>query len=159
MFKGMSLSAKLYAGFAAVLLIAAALGAFAHTRLVKISGNARFITADCLPGVFLAEEIQKGAQQNLMLVSKHILATDRADMEAVEAESAKVKGNIDKLMDQYAATSTTDNDRQLFAKVPEARQKFVSLRNQIILPASRLGKKAEAAAAFKSQLEPAYEAY
>ena len=55
-------------------MIAAALGVFAYTRLVKINGNATFITKDCMPGVFLAEEIQKGAQENLMLVAKHILS-------------------------------------------------------------------------------------
>jgi methyl-accepting chemotaxis protein len=159
MFKGMSLSAKLYAGFAAVLLIASALGAFAYTRLVKIDGNARTITTDCLPGLFLAEEIQKGAQENLTLVSKHILAKDKPEMDGVEAEIAKVKASIDKLSDQYEATITTEKDRELFGKTKEARQHFVNLRNQLVLPASRLGKKPEAIAAFESQLEPAYDAY
>jgi methyl-accepting chemotaxis protein len=159
MFKGMSLSGKLYAGFAAVLMIAVALGAFAYTRLVKISGNARFITTDCMPGVFLSEEMQKLAQQNLMLTAKHILSTEKADMDAIDGQILKVKDNLDKLTDQYAATITTDRDRELFAKVPEARKQFVSIRNQLVLPASRLGKKADAQAAFKSQLEPAYDTY
>ena len=159
MFKGMSLSAKLYAGFAAVLVIASALGVFAFTRLVKIAGNAKQIASDCLPGMYLAEEIQKGAQENLVLVSKHILATEKGKMEAIEAEIGKNKLEIDKYLEQYASTISTDRDRELYGKIPEARQRFVNLRNQLILPASRLGKKTEAAAAFEEQLGPAYEAY
>jgi hypothetical protein len=79
MFKGMSLSGKLYAGFSAVLLIATALGTFAYTRLTKIDAKSRHITADCLPGIFIAEEIQRRAVVLLLLPAKHILAQDKAE--------------------------------------------------------------------------------
>ncbi|MBW8886307.1 MAG: MCP four helix bundle domain-containing protein [Fibrobacteres bacterium] len=146
-------------GFSAVLVIASALGAFAYSRLIKIGGNASFITTDCMPGVFLAEEIQKKAQTLLLLPAKHILAQDKADMEAIEEQTRVLKGDIDKILKDYEATITTQEDRDLFAKIAPARERFINIRNQSVLPASRLGKKAEAQAAFKSQLEPAFVEY
>jgi hypothetical protein len=139
MFKGMGLSGKLYLGFAAVLAIAGALGIFAYTRLVQINADAKVITANCLPGVFKAEEIQKGAQENLILVARHILAKDKADMDAIETEIGKVKTHLDKLQEDYEGTIIQAKDRELFAKVAPARTRFVAVRNQSVLPPSRIG--------------------
>jgi len=159
MFKGMSLSSKLYLGFAAVLLIASALGIFAYSRLIKIGGRARFITADCMPGGFLAEEIEMKAQELLLLPAKHILSQDKGEMEAIEARTTALKTEIDKSLKDYEATISTPEDREIFRRIGPAREKFIAIRNQAVLPASRLGKKAEAQAAFKSQLEPAFLEY
>ena len=159
MFRGMSLSAKLYAGFAAVLMIAIALGVFAYKRLVEINGDAKIITANCLPGVYLAEEIQKGSQENLLLVAKHILAEDKEGMDATEAGIGKVKARLDKLQQDFDSVITDPKEREVFAKVVAARQRFVSIRNQAVFPPSRLGKKAEANAAFRNQLQPAFNEY
>ncbi|MDB5104610.1 MAG: hypothetical protein JWP91_2299 [Fibrobacteres bacterium] len=159
MFKGASLSAKLYMGFAAVLLIAGALGIFAFTRLVKINHSAVAITADCLPGVFAAEEIQKKAQENVILIAMHMFSDDKVEMERIEADMSKVKGEIDKLLKEYEATITLPKDREIFDKIPPAREKFISIRNQAVLPPSRLGKQKEALVAYKHDLVPAYEAY
>jgi methyl-accepting chemotaxis protein len=159
MFKGMGLSGKLYAGFGMVLLIATALGTFAYTRLTQIDGKSRNITSDCLPGIFTAEEIQKRAVSLLLLPAKHILAQDKGEMDAIEAEMAKLKDEIGKLLKDYEATITQPEDRALFEKIVPARERYVAIRNQAVLPPSRLGKKAEALAAFHSQLEPAYLEY
>ncbi len=159
MFTGMSLSAKLYAGFATVLLIASALGAFAYMRLVKISGEAKTISTDCLPGVFLAEEIQQKSQQNISLTAAHILASDTVEMGRVEADMLKLKEEIDKDLKDYEATIITAQDRELFSKVGSAREKFLAIRNQAVLPASRLGLEEKAQAAFKHQLLPAFAEY
>jgi methyl-accepting chemotaxis protein len=159
MFKGMSLSAKLYAGFAAVLAIAAILGVFAYTRLVAINKDAKFITADCLPGTFLAEEIQKKTQQNILLTTMHMFSADKPEMERIEADMQKLKADIDKLMAEYETSITTAEDRQLFAKIAPTRERFISVRDQFVLPASRLSKQAEALAAFQGRLMPAYQDY
>jgi methyl-accepting chemotaxis protein len=159
MFKGMGLSGKLYAGFGAVLLIATVLGAFAYTRLTIIDAKSRAITADCLPGVFIAEEIQRRAVSLLLLPAKHILAQDKPEMDAIEGEMGKLKDEIGKLLKDYEATITDSRDRETFEKIGPARDRFVAIRNQAVLPPSRLGKKAEALAAFKNQLEPAYLEY
>ncbi len=159
MFKGMSLSAKLYAGFGAVLLIAVALGAFAYTRLVTISTESNLMTNDCWPGLYMAEEIQKRSQQNIFLTSDHLLASDKADQERVEGEMLKLKAGIDKSLADYEGTITTAEDKELFGKIAPARAKFLAIRNQAVLPPSRLGKLAEAQAAFKHQLQPAFDEY
>ncbi len=159
MFKGMSLSAKLYAGFGAVLAIAVALGVFAYTRLVKINAEAKEITADCLPGLFLSEEIQKQTEENMLLTARHILADDKAEMETIDRDIVKVKEEIDKLLQDYAAVGNTAKDHEALAKIGSARERFVAIRNQSILPASRSGKKPEAEAAFNNQLLSAYGDY
>lgn len=59
-----------------VLLIARVQGTFAYTRLTKINAEAVNITTDCLPGIYIAEEIQRRAVTLLLLPAKHILARD-----------------------------------------------------------------------------------
>jgi len=159
MLKGSSLSVKLYMGFAAVLAIVAALGTFAFTRLVKINGESNAITTDFLPGIYMAEEIQKKTQENIILTSKHIIADDKQEMDGIEAEIKGVGLEIDQLLKDYEVTITTEKDREAFSKIPAAREKFVSVRNQDVLPLSREGKPKEATVAFKQKLQPAYVAY
>jgi methyl-accepting chemotaxis protein len=159
MFKGASLSAKLYMGFAAVLLIAGALGAFAFTRLIKIDNDAKIIVLDCLPGMFLAEEIQKKAQENIILASMHVFSDDKAEMDAIEAKMLSVKGEIDELLKGYEKIISNPEDRAMFEKIGPAREKFIAMRNQAVLPPSRLGKKEEAIAGFKLKMEPAYHGF
>ncbi len=159
MFKGMGLRGRLYAGFGAVLLIALALGAFAFTRLTRIHADSSNITADCLPGIFAAEEIQKRAVTLMLLPARHILAHDKPEMDAIQAEMDKVKAEIGTLLKQYEATIVRADDRALFDRLTPARERFAAINDQEVLPASRLGKKAEALAAFNSRLEPAFSEY
>jgi len=154
MFKGMSLSTRLYSGFFAVLVIVTALGTFAYTRLVSIDEHSSFITTDCMPGIYIAEEIQTRAQELLLLPAKHIFSHDKAEMDAIEEKTMKIKGEIDSLMKRYEGTIHEPEDRELFGKIGPARERFIAIRNQIVLPASRAGKKEEAQMAFAKQLEP-----
>ena len=80
-------------------------------------------------------------------------------MDPIEADMARVKGEIDKLLKDYEGTITKAEDRETFSKITPAREKFISIRDQALLPLSRLLKTEEAIVAFKNQLSPAYQEF
>lgn len=159
MLKGASLSVKLYSGFGAVLLIVAALGVFAYSRLVQIDKRAAIIVKDCLPGTYLAGEIQGVALGNLANSNRHMLAGDKAEKDLVEDELAKLKSKGDEVMAKYEVTITLDKDRQLFERLKAARAKYVGLWTSELLPLSRAMKTREALEVYEEKVSPAFQEF
>ncbi|MEO7424853.1 MAG: MCP four helix bundle domain-containing protein, partial [Fibrobacteria bacterium] len=156
MFKGLSLSAKLYLGFGAVLLISGALGLYAYVKLSTIKVLEHQITKECMPAVHQAGVIGTLAGTNNTLVLEHILAETKPEKDAIEAKIKDLKGKIDAAMDTYDKTITNEVDRKKLEAVKSARAEFVRVRNEAVLPLSRELKAKEAEAARKGQLEPAF---
>jgi methyl-accepting chemotaxis protein len=154
MFKGSSLSAKLYMGFSAVLVVSAALGIYAYMELLKIKTLETLITSDCLPGVYQIEEISQMIQETKELTLKHIGATNKEEKEALDRELASEKAKTDKAMEEYEKTITRSEDRELFGAIKPARENFLAMLNNTILPLSRAMKTKEADEAERKQFEP-----
>jgi methyl-accepting chemotaxis protein len=159
MFKGASLSFKLYAGFGSVLLIVSLLGLFSYKELKAIQADSNVIVKDCLPGMYLAGELQSAIRRNVTYTTEHIIAPDKAGKEEVEKGMAKIRATIDEMIKKYESTITLKEDRELVDAMAVERAKFLSVRSEKILPLSREGKTQEAMAIFKAELRPIIEAY
>jgi methyl-accepting chemotaxis protein len=157
MLKGFSLSAKLYFGFASVLAITAALGAFNYLKLGHIKSLQTLITTSCLPGVYEIEEINALMLENQTNTISHIFAASKEEKEAIDERMAGVKGRIDKAMEEYGKTITRDEDRKLFEAIKPARQAYADVRRDLILPLSHAMKEKEADEAEKKRLEPLFK--
>jgi methyl-accepting chemotaxis protein len=158
MLKGTGLSTKLYLGFAAVLAVSASLGLYAQSQLRKITVLEELITSDCLPGVYEIEEIKSMMIRNQTNTLKHILAASPEEKESFDKKILATKGAIDEHMEKYEKTISRAKDRELFEAIKPARQKYVAIFKNVIIPLSRAMKNAEAAEAERTQLEPALAA-
>ncbi len=159
MFKGASLTFKLYSGFAAVLIIAGCLGGYAYNQLVKIDSVSTIIVEDNLPGLYLAEEIQKLAIGTLLTTWRHINAQSKEEMSALEQNMAKDRESIDQMLKAYEGTMTDPKDKELFAKIAPARARFLEALTQSVLPLSQAGKGDEATVVVQAKLMPLYDIY
>jgi methyl-accepting chemotaxis protein len=159
MFAKMGLSAKLYAGFAAVLSVFLALGGFLFAKLDSVSAQEKIITGDCLPGTATIGRLASVARENYELVPEHINARDDAGKDAVEAEMAKWREAINSAYKDYEASITQSEDSALFAALTPHRKQYTKVRDNVLNNLSRKGKTQEAMAAFSSEVRPVFRAY
>ncbi|MEO7424856.1 MAG: methyl-accepting chemotaxis protein [Fibrobacteria bacterium] len=155
MLKKISLSSKLYLGFAAVLVVCTALGLYAFTQLTKIKTLQTLITSDCLPGVYQIEEINAMVLEIHALTINHIYG-DKEEKAILEGKMKMMKGRIDTALENYEKTITRAKDRELFGHLRPEREAYVNIRNTVVLPLSRDMVINEAEAAVKAQLEPQF---
>jgi methyl-accepting chemotaxis protein len=159
MFKGLSLSGKLYLGFASVLLIAGALGIFAYSRLAEIDTDANHIAHEKLPAIANIGKAHVLVGRNLSLAGKHVLATDPSDMAKVAAEFADTRDKITALVEEYEKTITHPKDRELFERFKALRKEYVSCLANELIPVSKAGKKEEAKAILDGKFGAAYNQF
>lgn len=146
-------------GFAAVLLITGGLGAFALYKLKTINAESDTIVTDCLPGMYLAGQIEASVKENYTLTLKHLVAATPEAKSAVEQEMKATKELITARLAEYEKTITMPEDRRIFDSMAPLRAKFLEIRDTAILPLSKQNKTAEAVEAIAQKLEPAFKPY
>src|SRR5579872_5312578 len=156
--KNLKISQRMAAGFAAVILLAVALGTFAYTRVGAIDTNATNMAEHRLPTIYLLGEVQNHAQSNVGLVLRHISATDPREMAAITAEVRDRATKNTSLLQQFEKLITTDKGRALFEEIGKARAPMAEARDEAIA-LSGSGKKSEAAALFESRMLAANAKY
>ena len=158
MSKKTSLSAKLYLGFGCILAIAAALGAFAYTRLIEIQKSSTAITKDCLPGIISVSKVSGLTKDNMRWTTAAILADSKAE---IDVEEDKIKANValvEKHLKEYENSITLAKDRELFEAIKAPLGEFRNARNEV-LAIAEAGKKDVALGMLKTHLRPAYKKY
>jgi methyl-accepting chemotaxis protein len=156
--KNWKIGTRITSGFAVVILIAAALGIFAFTRLVSIGAAATRITADSMPGVYLAGELQNAVQLRFQLLLEHVVATDKAEKDRLAVQINEATTKMNALLDSYQKTIFTDKDRQTFNTAEAARVPYMSSFSQVQSLSAQMKTK-EALDLFDSQLRPLYNKY
>src|SRR5580658_9279728 len=81
---------RISAGFAVVILIAAALGIFAYAKVGSIQRDSTQITANSLPAMYLVGEIRDAVLSQQPILLRHIDSTDKAEMAQLERDSAAI---------------------------------------------------------------------
>ncbi|MDB6035959.1 MAG: chemotaxis protein, partial [Verrucomicrobiales bacterium] len=159
MFARLSLSWKLNLGFFTVVLIAAALGAFAYFRLTQIKESSDAITMDNMPGIILVDKAKGLIDREMELAARHMLCTEKPEMERVEKEMAENRTETAKTLEQYQATIFEARDRELFNAIAPLGQAFQAVVENQLLPLSRLNKEKEAKAVLDGPFNDAYDKY
>lgn len=159
--KNWTIGKRIVLGFAAVLLIMAALGLFAYNRLGVIRNEAGDVKAG-IPGLEAVAEVMEGAKDNVTLVYKHIFSLSAEDMDQLEAQmKATAEANSQRL-DLLEKSACNPEARQRIAEVLAARGNYQKLRKEI-LTASRAATNAEAAgrlcARARTELDPLIRRY
>jgi len=150
---------RLVVGFAVVLVIVVVMGTFGITRLLTIREGADRITESSLPGTGTSGEIAAFVRDNYAHTLKYILAQSPAEEKEIDADMVATKASIAKLLAEYEKIITLPEDRKNFEAVQPAREKFLKVRDEVILPLIRQNKRQEALDAFHRDLEPAFQDY
>jgi methyl-accepting chemotaxis protein len=156
--KNWTIGARIIAGFAAIIIIAATLGAYAFLQLRLIEQRADVVIVDSIPSITVVNEIAANARSNYNAVLAHVIATDPAEMERIEKEIDAARSSNAELLKRYEAGFTNDHDRQLYAKMQSARADFITLRGEV-LALSRQLKAKEAADLVMARLDAVFDRY
>jgi methyl-accepting chemotaxis protein len=147
---------RIAAGFAVVILIAAALGMFAYTRVGAIERSSNQITMNSLPGMYLVGEIRDAVLRMQILVERHTNSTDKGEMAQLEAESQAISARATGIIAEYQKLLVNDRARSLFESYTSARATYAASRDDLF-KVSRVATpaaKAEAVAMMNQHLRP-----
>jgi methyl-accepting chemotaxis protein len=136
--KNLTIGKRITFGFASVIIIALALGIFAFTRLIAISGHSDRIAKQSLPAIEMVYQVQRNAKDQVQLIYKHIGSVDKADMAQLEATMAAGSVDNGKLYDALDRLITDANGRALLDKVKIARAENNRVR-ALVMDLSRAG--------------------
>lgn len=84
--KNCKIGIRITAGFGVVILILAALGVFAWSRVAAIENNATRITSNSLPGVYLVGQIQNGIRKEFGLLLQYLNSANKDEPDRIEAQ-------------------------------------------------------------------------
>ena len=124
--KNLKIGIRIAAGFAAVIIIAIALGMFAYNKLEGIDQDSEQIATNALPGVYLIGQVQNGIMKEFGLVLQHLSATDKGAIERVEAAMNESRARNHGFRDQYQKLISSDKERGLFDALVSARNDYVA---------------------------------
>ncbi len=157
----LKIGTRIAAGFAVVILIAAALGLYAYTKVGTIEKSANEIAANTLPSVFLVAEIRKGVSGQYILLNQNLQTSEKAEKERLQGEILATRSTNAEDLAQFEKLVLSEQGRQLLEKFKAARQTFVASVDEG-LRLSLLGTvdgNREAAEAVKQRVNPAFAAY
>ena len=136
--KDWKVGTRITAGFAVVIVIAAALGLFAYVKLADIDAHTTQATMKDVPQLYLVGQIQKNMQSTYGLglqyaatLNKEQRAELETQMEAVHVANTGVIGQYEKLI-------YTDKGRALTESLKTARAAFNASMDEV-LKTSRIG--------------------
>jgi hypothetical protein len=150
--KSLTPNKRIALGFSLLIAVSAALGFVAHNRLLAVSSASANLARDPVPGTIAIMEVGGAFRSDFSRVATHVLSHRK---EQIAATVRLNKAKIDRLLSDYEATITTNEDRRLFTTLKSMREAFVIELTQV-LELSASGKSAEASTALETKLEPAY---
>jgi methyl-accepting chemotaxis protein len=150
---------RIATGFASVILIAIALGAFAYARLVTISRQATRITAVTAPAASMCNDIKLNLKAQLNCVYQHIGSGDKKDMAHLEEISAGISAKSSGVYDEMSKLINTERGRELLEKTRTSRALYAKTRDEVLAVSRQATNNAEAYQLARTQLDPACESY
>ena len=167
-----TISRRVIAGFATMLLIIIALGVFALWRLTGLAQNIADLADSSLPSVLSLEENANLSRDNLIYLERIGTAASAEENAQLEQKIAANKSRVDELMKNYEAQISDDQDRRLFEEIKRTREvmtmarsratelvnqnktdEALKLTNEVVIPAyDKFLKAIDAAVDYKTKL-------
>jgi methyl-accepting chemotaxis protein len=157
--KNWTLGKRIATGFASMIIIALAGGAFAYTRLVTIMGQSDRMTKLSLPTVELVSKAQRNAKDYDKIVYKHIGAVDKEDITRLEAELSADTADNNKVYDELDKLITDAKGRELLEKTKAALAAYVKVRDEVLAVSRQADLNTSAYGLARSKMDPASVQY
>ncbi|MGA8624374.1 MAG: MCP four helix bundle domain-containing protein, partial [Pseudolabrys sp.] len=125
-----TISRRVIAGFATMLLIIIALGVFALWRLTGLAQNIAGLADSSLPSVLSLEENANLSRDNLIYLERIGTAASAKENAQLEQKIAANKSRVDELMKNYEAQISDDQDRRLFEEIKRTREAMTMARSR-----------------------------
>ena len=153
-----TLPRRITAGYAVLIIITAALGLFAYSRLSRIRFHADDIVSNWLPGVYQLGQIRGASHEANTLLNEHILCDTAEETEKAEARLVASSAKLDQLFAAYDPFVTDPREKVLYAQVKNDRAAFWATTQPVRVHSLALRTK-EAVALSKSSVAPAFAKY
>ncbi len=151
---------RIVAGFAALLLITAALGGFSYLRLRHLREVSATVTQRALPTIMVLGQIRMGVQSNVINTYQHA-ATDPADTARFDQIEQEMKAGSAAITENYKSLDlllASDDDKTALGLILAARGRYTGKRGEL-LKKSRQTTPAEMDRLLRTELIPLYQAY
>jgi methyl-accepting chemotaxis protein len=159
--KNWKIGIRISAGFAAVIIVAMALGMFAYSKTAGIETYCKRMFTKSLPKVYLVSQIEKNMYITAGLATHHALARDKAKKDIIEAEIQAVRRSTSGVVADYEKLIETDKGRVLTEVYKTARAEYWAAVEEMF-KASRIGTPESTRRAEElvgSQVQPAQKKY
>ena len=156
----MNVTHRIIGGFALLLVLSAALGIFAYTRLAGLQRVSATVTQHGLPSIVALSQARALVKENLINTYKHAM-TDTADLarfERIEAAMKKVSEETAECYKQLEQLSKTAGDVKELENIAAARAAYSDARREILARSRELSP-AEMDALLEGRLMPLYQKY
>ncbi len=152
-----TISQRISAGFAVVVLISAIVGAFAYERLTGIERSNQAVTGRSLPSIVLLGQIESLVKENFINTTQHLMSADTAGKAQIETAMDQTSQRLTGLYAQLE-TLLAAADRAAYDEVKALRVAYRDARTQF-LELSRQQRAAEATAELNGGFYRTYSAY
>jgi hypothetical protein len=120
-----------------------------------LAGYVEEITTDSLPGSISILRMESLVRELRGDVWKHVANSDTASKADLDGRIEDLKTQVNREIEHYRTTITTDEDRQLFAPIPAAFESYMRAWYASV-PLSREGKTEQAAVQYHNEADPRY---
>ncbi len=149
---------RIVAGFAAVLLITALVGAFALNRIRAIEVATHEVTDRAMRSAALFSKIESLVKDNFISTSQHINETEETAMAAIEKDMNAKSETLTALYKELDGLLVSDLAKQNYESIKPERAAYRDMRTKV-LALSRKDEKASAQTWLNTQLLPIFGRY
>ena len=148
----MSLRAKVLTAFGLLILLFAGLGALAIDRVGAVNAGMLQIDTKWLPSVRLKAELKYQAARHRILVARHILSTEGADIKKTDSDIESLLRDRQATLTRYEPLINSPEEQALFAEFQRRWTEYTSAISTI-LAHSRETRREAAIGGFHATLE------
>ncbi|HVW08431.1 MAG TPA: methyl-accepting chemotaxis protein [Bryobacteraceae bacterium] len=154
--KNTTVRSRIVLGFSSVILLMAALCAFAWMELHGIAGQVDALNTDSLPGLSVAGRLNTASAESYASLEQCLFASDAATVAQCVATSRGKVAEVRELAASYERTIQTQADRDLYESIKAAIPPYVAAGEQTLALYADANTRSRTQAVFLSQVTPAW---
>jgi len=153
-----TLSRRIGAGFAVLVLISVVIAAFSLRQLTHVQTSSEVLTGRNFPLVVMLDQVESLVQQNFINCMQHIDSSSPEKMKGIEAEMKQKSDALTELYKQIESKYVSKEELARIESIKPIRAKYRDVREKV-LALSRENKSEEARTLLTAELLPAFKAY
>ncbi len=122
--KNWKIGIRISAGFAAVIVLAMALGIFAYSQIGIINKSSVEISGNSLPSVHYVGQVHSNVERLMSLMLQHAIASDPQEVIRADAEIKELRANNAECLAAYEKLLSDDKDRGSWQNLPLQERHF-----------------------------------